>query len=112
MASGYVVAALLEAAGLIGLVIATLTMRAERRAKAAELRGFLRSGQASTTGVTVPEARRHATPGTRFVLLAVPPRSGTAMPHQASAARSALGRAIVGGARRIQPDLTASISAG
>ena len=45
MAPGYVIAACLEGAGAIGIVVALRLLQVEQRAKAAELARFLRSGQ-------------------------------------------------------------------
>jgi hypothetical protein len=112
MASGYVVAAFLEAAGLIGLVCAAFTMRAERRAKAAELRGFLRSGQISSASLGVAEPRRAVLFGSRLSAISVVPGRDRAKPQPDSAARSALGRAILRTAQANGPDLTDPISAG
>lgn len=112
MASGYVVAALLETAGLIGLVIAAIRMRAERQARAAELRGFLRSGQSSSSHLGVAEPRRTALSGSGLSAIPVVPSRGQARPQRDSAARSALGRAIIRTAQRASPDLAAPISAG
>jgi hypothetical protein len=112
MASGYVVAAFLETAGLIGLVIAAVRMRAERQAKAADLRGFLRSGQSSSSNLGVAEPRRTALFGSRLSAIPVVPSRGHTRPQRDSAARSALGRAIIHTAHRASPDLTAPISAG
>ncbi len=44
MAFGYVLALALEAAGLVGLVLGFIRLRAEKRARAAELRGLLLTG--------------------------------------------------------------------
>ena len=112
MASGYVVAAFLETAGLIGLVIAAIRMRAERRAKAEELRGFLRSGQRSSSNIGVVEPRWTAMFGPRLSAIPVVPSRGQARPQRDSAARSALGRAIIRTTHRASPDLAAPISAG
>lgn len=46
MAFGYVLALALEAAGLVGLVLGLVRLRAESRARAAELRGLLLTGNA------------------------------------------------------------------
>ncbi len=45
MAPGYVIAACLEGAGAIGIVLALRLLQVEHRARAAELARFLRSGQ-------------------------------------------------------------------
>lgn len=112
MASGYVVAAFLEAAGLIGLVIAVFRMRAEKLAKAAELRGFLRSGQTSLSTLEPAGLRRPTASSAR--LMAVPfercSRSAGSTPD--SAARSALRRAIVRSGQDLRPAMCAPVSAG
>ena len=60
MAPGYVIAACLEGAGAIGILVALRLLHAEQRAKAAELARFLRSGQvpdAPPKGRPVADAR-------------------------------------------------------
>jgi hypothetical protein len=49
MAIGYGIALLLETAGLAGLVLGLMRLRTERRARAAELRGLLLTGNAQAT---------------------------------------------------------------
>jgi hypothetical protein len=112
MASGYVVAAFLELAGLVGLVVAAVRMRTERQEKAAELRGFLRSGQSASSSLGTAEPRRAALFGSRLSAIPVVPSRGFAGPQRDSAARSALGRAIIRTAHRTSSDLTAPLSAG
>ncbi|WCS25962.1 hypothetical protein LOK46_03745 [Methylobacterium sp. NMS14P] len=110
MAAGYVVAAFLEAAGLVGLVIAVLKMRTERQARAAELRSFLRSGQIPT--VDTAGTRRPADTAARAV--AVPYTSGRddGSAARPSPARAALGRAFMSGGAAPRAGLTGAISAG
>ena len=89
------VAALLEGAGLCGLVVAAFVMRRERLARVAELRTVLRSGQ-SPVAVVSPAVRsrwRLGAPRIVSVPVIVPPRGATG--PRGSAARSALGRAFV-----------------
>jgi hypothetical protein len=59
MAPGYVIAACLEGAGAIGIVVALFRLHREQRAKAAELARFLRSGQ--VPDVRLPKPRPAAT---------------------------------------------------
>ena len=54
MGPGYVVAAVLETSGLIGLVVGGFVLRAERQARVADLRDFLRSGQSSLSAQARP----------------------------------------------------------
>lgn len=110
MASGYVVAAILEAAGLIGLVIALVNIQTERRARAAELRGFLRSGQTSGPASDATGPRWPMRFGARVVVLPVAP--GGMTPRHESAARAALGRAILRSGQQVRPDFAAPVSAG
>jgi hypothetical protein len=110
MASGYVVAAFLEAAGLVGLVIAVLKMRTERRAKAVELRSFLRSGLIPAADIV--GARRLTEGASRAVAVPFTPSRGSGSPAHPSAARSALERAIVRGGPAPRKILTNAISAG
>ncbi|SDM42629.1 hypothetical protein SAMN05216360_10258 [Methylobacterium phyllostachyos] len=112
MASGYVVSAVLEAAGLIGLVIALIKIRAERRAKAAELRSFLRSGQGALASFDGALMRRHADVTARVVVVPFAPERGTARPARDSAARSALKRAVAHGNRSFRSEPTIPLSAG
>ena len=59
MAFGYVLALVLEAAGLAGLVFGLIRLRAEKRARAAELRGLLLTGNAvAASGSRPPRASR------------------------------------------------------
>ena len=51
MAPGYVLAIVLEAAGLLTLTLGVGLIRFERRAKAAELKRFLSSGQSAALPV-------------------------------------------------------------
>lgn len=109
MASGYVVAAFLEAAGLVGLVIAVLRIRTERQAKAAELRSFLRSGQIPSATAGTP---RRVDFASHAVAVPFTPGRGSGLQGRPSAARSALGRAIVRGGPTLPAHLTGAISAG
>ena len=112
MASGYVIAAFLEAAGLIGLVVALVRIQAERRAKAAELRSFLRSGQ-STSSSSIDGGSHHwAVFGPRVVTVPYAVATGRTGPTRKSAARSALRRAIARGGQRFHADANVQISAG
>lgn len=94
MAPGYVIALLLEAAGLAGLVLALAVLRAEERARAAELRLFLKSGQSgrATPGPVSRQRRRgpSARPADLPVTLV---RQGAAVLAD-SAARAALHRVL------------------
>ncbi len=108
MASGYVIAAVLEAAGLIGLAIALVTMRAERRAKAAELRSFLRSGQSVSPAFDTVGSSRKAASETRVIAIPYTSKRAAGAPAPETAARSALGRAI----RQLHTDLPVPVSAG
>ncbi|MCJ2088191.1 hypothetical protein MKK88_19710 [Methylobacterium sp. E-005] len=112
MASGYVIAALLEAAGVISLVFALIKIRAERRAKAAELRSFLRSGQSGAATLNVGGAQRRAVSGSRVVTVPYAAGRGRAGPLHDSAARSALRRAIARGGQHVHPGRVLPISAG
>ena len=108
MGPGYVVAAVFETAGLIGLTVAASVMRAERQARVAELRSFLRSGQAalSASGSIVPTRWGWAAP--RVIDVPVVTHRRDAGQPLDSAARSALTRAI----RKPAPDTIAAITAG
>lgn len=112
MGPGYVVAALLEGAGLSGLVVAAFVMRTERMARVAELRTVLRTGQSSTAVVkpAVPRRWRMGAPRIVSVPVVMQPRGAT-RPRE-SAARSALGRAFVQAAPLPARGMAASISAG
>jgi len=112
MASGYVVSAVLELAGLIGLMIALIKMRAERRAKVAELRGFLRSGQGALAGLDGTLTRRYADSTARVVVVPYARERSTPRPAQDSAARSALKRAVAHGSRSFESEFTTPLSAG
>ncbi|MCJ2133490.1 hypothetical protein MKK69_05320 [Methylobacterium sp. J-026] len=108
MASGYVIAAVLEAAGLIGLAIALVTMRAERRAKAAELRSFLRSGQSASSAFDTAGSYRQTDSGTRVIAIPYTSKRRDGVPAPETAARSALGRAI----QQFRTDIPVPVSAG
>ena len=110
MASGYVIAALLETAGLIGLVIAAVKIRAERQAKAGELRSFLRSGQLPPSIPVLVRSRWTSATGGRTLTLQA--TSGRTPAAGESTARSALGRAIVRSGRAVRDDLGGPVSAG
>lgn len=110
MAAGYVVAAFLEAAGLVGLVIAVLKMRTERQARAAELRSFLRSGQIPT--VDTAGMRRLAGSASRATVVPYTSGRGDGATARPSAARAALGRAFTSGGPAPGAGLTGAISAG
>ena len=112
MALGYVIAALLEAAGLIGLVVALIKIAAERRAKAAELRSFLRSGQSASTPLDLGSGHRRNARGARVVSVPYATGRDRTGPPRDSAARSALRRAVARGGRPFQPDRTRPITAG
>ncbi len=110
MAAGYVVAAFLEAAGLAGLVIAVLKMRTERRARAADLRSFLRSGQIPI--VEIGGTRRPADAAARLIAVPYTTGRGGAPEARPSAARAALGRAFTSGGAAPRAGLIGAISAG
>lgn len=110
MASGFVIAAILETAGLIGLVLACIRIRAERRAKAAELRNFLRSGQSVSAPVEIGSAHHRRT--ARLVTVPYAMGRDRAGPSRDSVARSALRRALVPGSQPFHPDHTLPLSAG
>ncbi len=112
MASGYVVAAFLETAGLIGLVIAAFKMRTERLAKVNELRSFLHSGQTSVSAPDLSGPRRRAGLGQRVIDVPFIPGRHAAQPLQASPARSALERAVVRGSQGLQSVHLSPLSAG
>ena len=99
MAPGYVIALVLESAGLVGLLVGLLRMRTERRERAAELRGLLLTGNATAAGAG---GLRAGTPAPRRVLV-IPTPANTQ--HDASAARVALHRAL---GFYTQPDRTAA----
>ncbi|MEE7504273.1 hypothetical protein ACLBXO_19635 [Methylobacterium sp. C33D] len=110
MAAGYVVAAFLEAAGLVGLAIALLRMRTERRARVAELRSFLRSGQIPTFDLA--GTRRPADAAARAIAVPYTATRGDASAAKPSAARAALGRAFMPGGAAPRAGLADAISAG
>ena len=112
MASGYVVAAFLETAGLIGLVIAAFKIRAERQVKVAELRSFLRSGQMSSSGPAFSGAARGTGSGSHVMAVPFAPNRSRAAETRPSAARSALSRAFVRGGSSLTAELGATVSAG
>lgn len=88
MALGYVVALVCEAAGLIGLVVGIARLRAESRARAAELRGLLLTGNSNAAA-----AMRHGVSGPALRRVVIDP--GPLGPAQDSfAARAALDRAL------------------
>lgn len=90
MASGYVIALVLEAAGVCGLILGTLTLRSERRARAAELRGLLLTGNATATTVSSPRPVATRAAPRRVVMVPVPAERV----QDAFAARTALHRAL------------------
>ncbi|MEE7447279.1 hypothetical protein MRF4_05340 [Methylobacterium radiotolerans] len=110
MAAGYVVAAFLEAAGLVGLVIAVLKMRTERQARAADLRSFLRSGQSPT--IDTAGMRRPADAASRATVVPYTTGRGDGSAAGPSAARAALGRAFMTGGAAPRAGLSGAISAG
>ncbi|MDP4023842.1 hypothetical protein Q8W71_14500 [Methylobacterium sp. NEAU 140] len=85
MEPGYGIALALEAAGLFGLALGLLRLRAERRARAAELSAALRPGTA---------ARRRSSPALRIVALPAAPARAARAGSSASSARAALHRAV------------------
>jgi hypothetical protein len=87
MAIGYGIALVLEAAGLAGLVFGLLRMRTERRARAAELRGLLLTGNAQAASNSA--ARNGQEP--RRVVVAP---AQVAVAQDVVAARQALDRAL------------------
>ncbi|MCJ2062068.1 hypothetical protein MKK63_05050 [Methylobacterium sp. J-088] len=112
MASGYVVAAILETAGLVGLVLALVRIQAERRAKVAELRSFLRSGQTGSAAGDHGGSHHRAAFGTRVVAVPYAAAPGLTGPTRDTAARSALRRAIARGGQQFHADTAVPISAG
>lgn len=110
MASGYVLAAFLETTGLIGLVIAALKIRAERRAKAAELRDFLRSGQMPSASAA--SIGSHRAPGRRIAAVTVAPARSRNAEARQSSARSALSRAIAQSGTALRTEFGTRVSAG
>ena len=112
MASGYVVAALLETAGLIGLVIAAFKIRAERQAKAAELRSFLRSGQMPSSVPAASGVHWGAAAGRHDIAVPFAPDRSRAAGTRPSNARSALSRAVVRGGLTVATERVAIVSAG
>ncbi|GJE38351.1 hypothetical protein [Methylobacterium persicinum] len=88
MGLGYAVALVLESAGLVGLVIGMIRLRAERRARAAELRGLLLTGNAAAAGgIRIGTAHR----APRRVVVDPAP---SAVVQDSVAARTALNRAL------------------
>lgn len=113
MGPGYVVAALLEVAGLSGIVLASFVMRTERRARVAELRSFLLSGQISVTSPAPVVQNRWFSPASRVVNIPVAPKGRDDGRPRDSAARSALTRAFARhGLTEMGGMVAASISAG
>jgi hypothetical protein len=111
MAPGYVVAAFLEAAGVIGLVVALLKMRTERQSKVADLRSYLRSGLIPSAALDLSGSRLRADHASRGLAIPfAPERSGAQ--SQPSAAREALGRAIARGGSSRRVERGAAITAG
>lgn len=112
MGPGYVAAVLLEVAGLSGIVVAAFVIRTERRARVAELRSFLLSGQIPVTGPIPVSQRLWFSPGPRVVNVPVAQGRDHRRPRE-SAARSALGRAFARhGSTEMGGMVAASISAG
>ncbi|MCJ2011097.1 hypothetical protein [Methylobacterium sp. J-076] len=87
MALGYVVALVLEAAGLVALLVGLVRLRAESRVRAAELRGLLLTGNANAAG----GVRQAAGPIPRRVVVEATP---LAPAPDVSTARAALHRAL------------------
>ncbi|MCJ2070749.1 hypothetical protein MKK75_18460 [Methylobacterium sp. J-030] len=112
MASGYVIAALLEASGLIGLALALIKIRAEREARAAELRSFLRSGQSASAPFDIGGSRRRIIIGIGGNAIPYAAEAGRSEPTCDSTARSALRRAIVPDNPQFQPARATPVSAG
>lgn len=94
MGPGYVVAALLEVAGLSGLVVAAFVMHTERKARVAELRTVLRSGPSSVAAIGAALQGRWWLIAPRVVDVPVVTHRREAGERGESAARSALSRAI------------------
>lgn len=90
MAAGYLIALVLETAGLVGLVFGLVRLRAERRARAAELRGLLLTGNANAAAGS---GIRSNVPGQMPLRVLVSPGQTTTSPD-GSAARAALDRAL------------------
>jgi len=88
MAFGYVLALAFVAAGLVGLVIGLVRLRAESRARAAELRGLLLTGNA-----VAASANRNAASGRipRQIFVDCAPRT---LAQDGREARAALERAL------------------
>jgi hypothetical protein len=113
MGPGYVVAVLLEVAGLSGIVVAAFAMRTERKARVAELRSFLLSGQTSVAVPTPVAQNRWFSPTPRVVNVPVATQQRRDGRPQETAARSALGRAFARhGSTEMGGMVAASISAG
>ena len=94
MGPGYVVAALLEGAGLSGLVLAAVMIRTERKTRVAELRNVLRSGQSAVAAAGPALQNRWRVSAPRVVNVPVVTANRGAGRLHESAARSALGRAF------------------
>ncbi len=88
MALGYVLALVLEAAGLAGLVLGLIRLRTERRARAAELRGLLLTGNAVATSSARPASANRIP---RQVFVDCAPRAASQINVDA---RTALDRAL------------------
>jgi hypothetical protein len=95
MAPGYVIALALETAGVLGLLLALFVMRAERRARSAQLRGFLRSGSSgASSAVAAPRPTAGGRPpAVRVVDQPIAPGRGAGV--AGSAARTALHRVLL-----------------
>ena len=87
MAPGYVIALALEAAGLVGLVVGFVRLRAERQARSAGLRGLLLTGNAAI----VATGPRAVSPAPRRIVMSSVPAERE---QDAFAARAALHRAL------------------
>ena len=88
MAFGYGLALALELAGLVGLVIGLVRLRAESRARSAELRGLLLTGNAVAASGSRPA---HVNRIPRQVFGDCAPQGAAQDGHDA---RAALGRAL------------------
>lgn len=88
MALGYVVALVLGAAGLVGLAVGLVRLRVESRARAAELRGLLLTGNAAAAGGIRPGSAQRVP--RRVVVDPAPP----SVTQDSVAARAALERAL------------------
>ncbi|SFM69697.1 hypothetical protein [Methylobacterium pseudosasicola] len=112
MGPGYVVAAVFETSGLIGLVVGGLVLRAERQARVADLRDFLRSGQSALSASGLASPSRWRGGASRVVNVPVGAHRRGAGQSRESVARSALGRAIGQSNIRTAPRRMAPINAG